>query len=43
MVASAEVDSIRADIPTTASPSYLNIGWHGPFALSVTATASRAP
>ncbi len=43
MFASAEVDSIRADIPAKASPSYLNIGWHGPFALSLTATASRTP
>ena len=43
MVASAKVDSIPADIPATASPSHLNIGSHGPFALSVTATASRAP
>ena len=43
MVAYAEVDSIHADILATASPSYLNISWHGPFALSVTATAGRAP
>ena len=42
MVASAEVDSIRADIPATAPPSYLNIGCHCPFVLPVTATAGRA-
>ena len=43
MVASAEVASIRADIRAAASPSYLNIGWHGSYALAMTATASRAP
>ena len=43
MVASAELDSTRADIPATASPSYLNIGCHGPFALAMTTTAGRAP
>lgn len=41
MVASAEVQSIRAEIPATASLAYLNTGWQGPCPRSVIAAVQE--
>ncbi len=35
MIASADVKPIRAEIPATASLTYLNTGWQGPSPRSV--------
>ena len=42
MIASAEVQSIRAEIPATASLTYLNTGWQGPSPRSVITAVQEA-
>ncbi len=42
MIASAELQSIRAEIPATASLTYLNTGWQGPSPRSVIAAVQEA-
>ena len=41
MVASLEIEPIRAEIPATASLIYLNTGWQGPSPRSVIAAVQE--
>ena len=42
MIASAEVQSIREEIPAVACLTYLNTGWQGPSPRSATTAVQEA-